>query len=450
MQETINYHKDLSYWEDRISNCHSKGMDFTPDRVREVARMAGLLNPKAKIITVAGTNGKGTSCAFLAEILKHYKKSVGVFSSPHLLKINERFNINGKLVGDDALSAAFNYVDNIRGDIKLTYFEFCTIAAFYLFKISNCEIWILEVGLGGRLDSTNILDADIALLTSIDLDHTNILGDSREKIAREKIGIFRENQIIICGDNNPPDIVKKHALHLGAEFYCAGVDYKIEDLINSVDQTNIPISNIAAVKMVLKAAFFDIYKQDNFENMFKDKMREVKVLGRMTQLDKDITSLKAPMICDGAHNSQAARYLVDSLKRHPVILAANKRGIGKSGFKLHFVFSAFADKDIPGILEPVLKFVSEYNSCWYLYEMDHPRFESTDKLTNYLKNGFREVKSLSISCDFKIFGISGENNIDSCELLNNILKQEVGSHDLVVVFGSFYLLSRVFEYFNIY
>lgn len=432
MHDTLFSQKSLSYWEEHINNCHSKDMDFTLDRVHKVAKLSKLLNPKAKIITVAGTNGKGTSCAFLSQILIHYGKSVGVFSSPHLFKINERFNINGKLVSDAALSAAFNFIDNIRGEINLTYFEFCTLAAFKLFQETRCDIWILEVGLGGRLDSTNILDADIALLTSIDLDHTNILGDSREKIAQEKIGIFRKNQIIICGDNNPPGIVKQHALNLNAKFYCAGIDYKSNNLINIDNKANIPISNAALVKMLLKVAFFDIYKRHDFKRVFKYKMDNFKLLGRMTKLDSKITGLKSPMICDGAHNPHAARHLAQSLKQY----------LDNKNIKLHFVFSAFADKNILGILEPVLEFSSRYNSYWYLYEMDHPRSESLDdlkiKLKIKLKNNFDKIN--------QVFSI--ENN--NVKLLSDLLKKEVGSEDFVVVFGSFYLLGRVFEYFNIY
>jgi dihydrofolate synthase / folylpolyglutamate synthase len=432
MHDTLLSQKSLSFWEEHINSCHSKDMDFTLDRVHKVAKLANLLKPKAKIITVAGTNGKGTSCAFLSQILIHYGKSVGVFSSPHLLKINERFNINGKLVSDDSLSTAFSFIDNIRGEIKLTYFEFCTLAAFKLFQEAKCDIWILEVGLGGRLDSTNILDADIALLTSIDLDHTNILGDSREKIAQEKIGIFRKDQIIICGDNNPPDIVRQRALDLNAKFYCADIDYKSNNLINIDNKANIPISNAAAVKMLLKVAFFDIYKRDDFKSIFKDKMDNFKLLGRMTKLDGNITGLKSPIICDGAHNPHAARYLAQYLKQY----------LDNKNIKLHFVFSAFADKNILGILESVLKFSSRYNSNWYLYEMDHPRSESLDdlkiKLKIKLKNNFDKIS--------QIFSI--ENN--NVKLLHDTLKREVGSEDLVVVFGSFFLLGRVFEYFNIY
>jgi dihydrofolate synthase / folylpolyglutamate synthase len=428
MHKTIFRQRSLSYWEEHINNCHSKDMDFTLDRVHKVAKLAKLLKPKAKIITVAGTNGKGTSCAFLSQILIHYGKSVGVFSSPHLFKINERFNINGKLVSDDVLSAAFSFIDNIRGEIKLTYFEFCTLAAFKLFKEAKCDIWILEVGLGGRLDSTNILDADIALLISIDLDHTNILGDSREKIAQEKIGVFRKNQIIICGDNNPPDIVKQRALDLNAKFYCADIDYNSQDLINIYNKASIPISNSAAVKMLLKAAFFDIYKRDDFKSIFKYKMDKFKLLGRMTKLDSKITRLRSSMICDGAHNPHAARHLAQCLKQY----------LDNKNMKLHFVFSAFADKNILGILAPVLKLSSGYDSNWYLYEMDHPRSESLDNLKNKLKNNFDKIN--------QVFSI--ENN--NVKLLHDTLKQEVGSEDLVVVFGSFYLLGRVFEYFNIY
>ena len=134
MVEALEISQDLSFWEEHISNCHNKNMDFTLDRVKKVASNAGLLEKNSLIITVAGTNGKGTSCKLLSETLVHYKKKVGLFSSPHILKINERFNVNGKLVDDIKLAEAFCFIENSREGIPLTYFEFCTLAAFYLFK----------------------------------------------------------------------------------------------------------------------------------------------------------------------------------------------------------------------------------------------------------------------------------------------------------------------------
>lgn len=206
----------LSDWLSHLETAHHKNIDLGLDRVSTVARRLKLIGDRsfdlisgpwlgeAKIITVAGTNGKGSCVAVLTQLLLSQGVSVGGFTSPHLMRFNERIAINNTPCSDQVIIQAFNSIEAARGDISLSYFEFSTLAALLVFKSHNVDYILLEVGLGGRLDSTNLVDTDLAIITSIDLDHTEWLGDSREAIGLEKAGIIRPNRPLVSVVNNPP------------------------------------------------------------------------------------------------------------------------------------------------------------------------------------------------------------------------------------------------------
>ena len=196
--------------------------------MREVAQRLDLLNPKATVITVAGTNGKGSCIAALSCLLESAGQSYGAFTSPHIQHYNERVRLNGESVSDDLLCEAFDAIDVARGDISLTYFEFGTLAAYYIFAKNPVNYWLVEVGLGGRLDASNILDADIAIITSIALDHMEWLGDTREKIGAEKAGICRADRPLICADPDLPNSVLHVASEVGAQVFCLNKDFGVE------------------------------------------------------------------------------------------------------------------------------------------------------------------------------------------------------------------------------
>jgi dihydrofolate synthase/folylpolyglutamate synthase len=193
----------LNDWLLRLESMHPKAIDMGLDRVAAVAQILGLTF-SCPVITVGGTNGKGSTCAMLESILLQGGYRVGLYTSPHILHFNERARINGELVSDDALCAAFEKVDVARRDISLTYFEFSTLAILLLFVEVGLDAVILEVGLGGRLDAVNVIDADVAIVTSVDLDHQDYLGDTREAIGFEKAGIYRAGRAAICSDPAPP------------------------------------------------------------------------------------------------------------------------------------------------------------------------------------------------------------------------------------------------------
>ncbi len=207
--------KTLTDWLHQLERLHYKAIDMGLERVSQVAQQLGLLHSLPYIITIGGTNGKGSTVAFLESILLDQGYNVGAYTSPHLIDFNERVRINGAQVPDQPLIAAFEQIDAVRGDISLTYFEFTTLAAMWVFRQLGLDVILLEVGLGGRLDAVNIWDADIAVVTSIDLDHQQFLGDTREKIGLEKIGIGRPGKPLILGDAAVPSLVLESARALG-------------------------------------------------------------------------------------------------------------------------------------------------------------------------------------------------------------------------------------------
>ncbi len=218
----------LAQWLDRIQALHPKEIDLGLQRVREVARRLGVCKPAPLVITVAGTNGKGSTVAMLDAILRASGRRVGTCTSPHLHRYNERVGLHGQPATDAQLCAAFERIEAVRGDISLTYFEYSTLAGLWLIAEEQVDVAVLEIGLGGRLDAINLVDPDIAIITSIGLDHMEWLGDTREAIGREKAGIFRASTPALCGDPDPPATILEEAGRLGAPLLVQGVDFGFE------------------------------------------------------------------------------------------------------------------------------------------------------------------------------------------------------------------------------
>lgn len=215
-------------WLTYINALHSKRIDLGLDRVTIVAkRLAVCEFPASTVITIGGTNGKGSTGAILQQTYLHAGYKVGSYTSPHLMCFNERVLLNGEMVSDEQLTNAFAMVEAARGDIALSFFEFTTLAALYIFKKAELDILLLEIGLGGRLDAVNIVDNDVSIVTSIDLDHMDWLGNTKEAIAIEKAGIARANKPFVSGDPNPPDTLKETVLSIGGNLYQSGIDFFI-------------------------------------------------------------------------------------------------------------------------------------------------------------------------------------------------------------------------------
>ena len=214
----------LEAWLAYLETLHPKAIALGLERVAAVHAKMGLALD-CPVVTVTGTNGKGSTCAMLEAVLRRAGYRTGLYSSPHLSRYNERVRIGGEPQDDAALVAAFNAVEDARGDIPLTYFEYGTLAAFHAFARAGLDAAILEVGLGGRLDAVNVVDADVAVVTSIDLDHMDYLGPTRGDIAREKAGIFRAGRPVVCAEPDPPSSLIEHARALGAPVTQIGRDY---------------------------------------------------------------------------------------------------------------------------------------------------------------------------------------------------------------------------------
>src|SRR5690606_5702917 len=214
----------LAEWLARIETLHSKPIDLGLDRVRAVAQRMGLAVPGV-VFTVGGTNGKGSTCALLEAILLAAGYRVGLYTSPHLVDFNERIRVNGSPASDAQIIEQFKRIDAARDGVALSYFEFTTLAALLLFQEQPLDAVVLEIGLGGRLDAVNIVDADCSILTSVDVDHAAWLGDTREKIGWEKAHVFRPGRPAICADPMPPDSVVQYAQEIGADLWLAGRDF---------------------------------------------------------------------------------------------------------------------------------------------------------------------------------------------------------------------------------
>ena len=355
----------LNEWLSWQEGLHYKAIDLGLDRCREVADRMGLLQPGFRVISIAGTNGKGTSAAMLDSIYRNAGYVVGTYTSPHLLHYNERIRINGREVTDQMLCEAFDQVDKARGDISLTYFEFGTLAAFYVFRNEKVQLAILEVGIGGRLDAVNILDADVALICTIALDHVQWLGNTRDLIGLEKAGIMRPGKPAVCSDNEVPGSIPAYAAEIGATLFLLGRDFRIErhtthwdwhsnnstlsGLPGTGQFNNTLINNTAGVLMAveLMAEIFPVER-----HTLPSSLAGVSVPGRF-----QIHTGKIPVILDVAHNPQAAGMLSRNLAAHTC-----------SG-RTHVIIGMLDDKDHRGVLEALAMAVDH----WYVVSLTQNR-----------------------------------------------------------------------------
>lgn len=350
------------------------------DRVQAVAERLHL-SPRFPVITVGGTNGKGSVCAYLEAMLLAAGLRVGCYTSPHLLRYNERVRIAGLEVSDAALCAAFARVESARGDIPLTYFEQGTLAAFCLFQQAGLDAAVLEVGLGGRLDAVNIWDADCAIVTSVDLDHQAFLGETREAIGHEKAGIFRTGRPAICGDSDPPASLLRHAAKIGATLQRLGHEFRVTDLgrewslqIGDNIYPALPRPAMAGIHQLANAACAIAALQALHERLpvtrrgIRDGLLNARQPGRF-----QVVGQQPLRILDVAHNPHAARALAANL-------AAVRAKTGPMG-RVLAVFAILADKDVKGVIEPLLPWVQR----WHVAGLEGPRGLSGKALGEFVR-----------------------------------------------------------------
>ena len=365
--------RTLDQWLDYQQRVHALGVDLGLVRVREVWRRMGAPQVAPIVITVGGTNGKGSTVAFLEAMLDAAGRRVGCYTSPHLLRYNERVRVAGREVEDGVLIDAFERIENARAaasmeHVSLTYFEFGTLAALWIFAQSGLDAAILEVGLGGRLDAVNIIDADATIVTTVDLDHQDWLGNDRDGIAREKAGIFRAGRPAIIGDADAPAALLQAAEQAGANLFLAGRDYRIaaneqgwswqaEDLQLDLPDPALaaPVQRANAAAAI--AALHTLRERiDVGADAFASGVRNARVAARLQRFGKPGA---AELVIDVAHNPQAASVLAQWLDEHRV----DASGLGGCNLA---VFGALADKDVAGIVAPLTPHIAR----WFVGGLD--------------------------------------------------------------------------------
>ena len=413
--------RSLAEWLDYIERIHPKSVQLGLERVAKV-RDAMARSTSAPVLTVAGTNGKGSTCAFLESILLAAGYKVGLYTSPHLLRYNERVRIDGETVSDARLCEAFEAVERARGGITLTYFEFGTLAAWEIFTSLRLEAVILEVGLGGRLDAVNAFDADCALLISVDLDHMDYLGDTRERIGSEKAGIFRAGRPAIVADRDPPRSVLDHASELGADLRLMGRDF---GFLRQGSQWTYWGGSVRRSGMALPAlrgerqldnACAALAALDALRARLPVAMQDVRSGLATVELAARFQVLpgRPTVVLDVAHNPQAAGALAENL--------------AAMGFypETHAVFGMLKDKDIEG----VCRALKGRFSTWFVAGLAVPRGATADTLADALKAA----------------GASGEvTRFANPREAYAAARRRSGENDRIVVFGSFHTVAEVMQ-----
>ncbi|TLY51315.1 MAG: bifunctional tetrahydrofolate synthase/dihydrofolate synthase [Gammaproteobacteria bacterium] len=422
--------RTLDEWLDYQQRVHALGVDLGLARVGEVWRRMGAPRIAPTVITVGGTNGKGSTVAFLDAMLVAAGKRVGCYTSPHLLRYNERVRIAGRDADDAALIDAFERIEAARlaepQPIPLTYFEFGTLSALWIFAHSELDAAVLEVGLGGRLDAVNLIDADAAIVTTVDLDHQDWLGHDRAAIAREKAGIFRSGRPAIIGDAAAPAALLESAQAIDARALVADRDYRIESHADNwtwrCDEVTLqlpepelaaPVQRANAAAAI--AALYTLRERLGFiPAALAAGVRDARVAARLQRLTK---AGAAELVVDVAHNPQAALVLAQWLAAHP----PHGRNLA--------VFGALNDKDVAGIVAPLAPRVTQ----WFAggLEAETARGLSADDLVARMRTA---------SVDAAI-----EAQSDIADALDAALRN-ARPDDRILAFGSFFVAAAALQW----
>ena len=420
--------QSLDEWLSWQESLNPKEIDLGLERVSRVLHRVGHNNHfDCPLITVAGTNGKGSVVAFLEAIALAGGYATCTYSSPHLLRYNERIRIDGSEIDDESLCAAFERIDQARGEEQLTYFEFGTLAAIDLFMAAKPDLVIMEIGLGGRLDAVNIMQPSVAVITTIAIDHTDWLGTDRETIGLEKAGILRAGCPAVCGDFDPPQSVINHAVKSAVELKLIGHDFRVEPRTetwtlhaneNSLDELPLPalagefqLANAATAIMALKS----LHGFTTGVDAIKQGLRDVRLPGRF-----QIIRQQPVVIVDVAHNLQAAESLLSQLKAHDC------------AGRTHAVVAMLADKPVAD----VIKAVSGKIDCWYPAGLESvPRGLSAAHMADAVERLASDVK------------LSAASTVASaCEQA----LAAAADNDRIIVFGSFYTVSEAMRFFALH
>jgi dihydrofolate synthase / folylpolyglutamate synthase len=413
-------YSSLADWLAWLEQSHPKEIDLGLVRIRKVAARLELLTPRAKIITVAGTNGKGSCSTATAGLLRAAGFKVGLYTSPHLLHYAERIQVNGKAVADEYICAAFEKIADAAAEISLTYFEYGTLAALIIFAQQNVDYMVLEVGLGGRLDAVNILDADVAVITSIAIDHQEWLGNDRETIGAEKAGILREEQLFICADEAPPDSVVHKASQLKTLAFYIGKDFSffVDEGYShiqwqgktregkSISLPSMRVPSLPLQSMAAAVQTFFLLGHSLSTELIEHSLLNLVLLGRHQQ----VVYRDRSFILDVAHNPAATAYFAKRLSAEPFM--------GRT----FAIVAMMRDKDRSASLANLIDIVDQ----WCLLDLDVPRAANVVELTENLAGLGKSVYA------------SGNSQL----LMQRVLSQ-AQAEDRILVFGSFFTVAEV-------
>ena len=404
----------LSDWLERLQSQHPVEIDLGLERVSAVARAMHLVPAPMPTLTVAGTNGKGSVVAVLSSALLAGGLRVGSYTSPHLVSFNERICVNGSPVSDQDLLAAFNTIEAARGDISLTYFEVATLAALWIFREQKVDVQVLEVGLGGRLDAVNIIDADLTIITSIGLDHMDWLGDDREIIAVEKAGVARPGRPCVVAEQDPPASLRRRLDDIGAEVSWISEDWILESpyvVTSSGSRYSLPDSegllpqNVGAAVEAL-----ELSEVISLTQSLLDSTNRIGVPGRLSRHQYQ----NVDVLMDVAHNAESVRALVQRLRSSPVT--------GKT----RAIFGVMGDKPIHDMLSACGGVVDE----WNLVDLSHvDRAASLDDLV-------------------RCIGVDNIADKGRFSTLWSCVRNRCSTADRVVIFGSFFTVAEAMALFN--
>ena len=414
----------LSDWLAWQEGLHPNSIDLGLERLKLVMQRLGWQTPACPIITIAGTKGKGSCAAILDSMLRAGGYRTGVFSSPHLRRYNERIHINGVEVSDASLCAAFDRIDRARGEISLTYFEFNALAAFVCFATAGIDVWILEVGLGGRLDAANVIDSDIAIVTSIGLDHTEWLGNDLDSIGREKAGICRVGKPLLFGSLEMPASIAQVAKEVGAQLLRAGEDFSFEQYahhwnskmgLSAMDALPMPALTgtvqIANASCAIAALQLLQQRLPMTRVAIDTGLRDVYLEGRFQRIER--TGVE--WLLDVAHNALSATVLATQLANLP-----RQRTLA--------LFGVMADKDAATMIE----LLRQYVDGWWAAGLNSTRALPVNKLLEHLH-----------TAKVKVVGNSEEL---STALTAAQMQCAAGEYQRVLVFGSFLIVGPVLDY----
>ena len=419
------YPSNLQEWLDWQQTLHPQNIDFKLERIKSVYEKLDIKSIASKVIIVAGTNGEGSTVAILESILFENKFSVGTFTSPHIKRYNERIKIDKQEVKSAELIESFEMINKLRGETTLTYFEFATLTAFYLFSKKDLDYVVLEVGLGGRLDATNIIDSNLSIITSIGIDHTEFLGTTIDSIALEKAGVMRPFAPCIYADENPPSVLLSYAKKNGSNFLYNQNDFFTKISNNTWTWKSNMGKELILPLLPLRGDFqynhaaaalqaLEIIEPTILDNtkLLNNGIANISLMGRYEKI-----SLNPEIIIDVAHNADSAEKLSDNLNKED-----KKNTIA--------VIGVLKDKDVYSLIKPMINNIDK----WYCGTINSDRGMNSDEIKTRM--------SSTIS----------QKNIETFDSIYKACSQamaSLGKNDRLIVYGSFYTVSEFLDYYEL-